>query len=576
MRGLESVALLAAACVWCEALVSHRRTVRGAAVVRRVGGPKGFDPDAWAFADDDDDDFGADDWRGGEDELSEAYEAWDEPFAKPRTPGVPALIVGFQSAARRRNRTELSMENSLAELRELVESAELVVVGEVALPRRDMLDLDGSADVQALKARIEQHVADTCDTRFVVVFDDELTPQQQRKLEWALQLASHEDLFPRDRRPNKKKIAMERQNGVAAFVETLRPGGSAAHRDVEVKVMDRTAVVLDLFARRAATKEGRLQVALALTMYQMPRGSKLFARVVDSRDAQAGVGESQFGSTRTERRKTMLVDQRVLRQRVNTLRRKIEVLSTRRDLIRKRRKRNGAPCVALVGYTNAGKSSVLEALLAGGGTGAQRVYCDARPFATLDPLTRRVDLRADQAGQSGAVALVTDTVGFVSKLPTQLVAAFRATLEELVDADLLVHVVDASADTDVMRARGAIVEAELARLGLADTPRIIFYNKVDAVAEGPVADRLAQLSAARSDVVVGSCRGDVGLDALRGAITAELDALLAHGVISLVPGRSYSRPLHPDAPLPIVSVNVPQRGAQGLNLLVSHQENTAE
>jgi GTP-binding protein HflX len=247
----------------------------------------------------------------------------------------------------------------------------------------------------------------------MVLFDDELSPSQQRNLEKAL----------------------------------------------GVKVLDRTALIIDIFAKRAHTKEARLQVDLAQSQYLLPRLAGQWSHLerLEGRIGTRGPGESQLET-----------DRRLVRERVTRLRRQIDEVRQQRSLYRRRRARQGVPVVALVGYTNAGKSTLMRAL-----SGAD-VLTEDLLFATLDPVTRRIRL------PSGEDALLTDTVGFIQKLPTQLVAAFRATLEELADADLLLHVVDithANADEQF-----ETVERTLADLGLSSKTRIIAFNKVDLVA----------------------------------------------------------------------------------------------
>lgn len=244
----------------------------------------------------------------------------------------------------------------------------------------------------------------------VVIFDDELSPSQQRNLEGAL----------------------------------------------KVKVLDRTALILDIFAQHARTREGRLQVELAQHDYILPRlrGQWSHLERLEGRIGTRGPGETQLET-----------DRRLVRDKIRSLKRQIEQVRQQRALHRRRRARQGMPVVSLVGYTNAGKSTLMRAL-----SGAE-VLVEDRLFATLDPVTRRVRL------PSGGVALLTDTVGFIQKLPTQLVAAFRATLEELSEANVLLHVVDITHPNAAEQAR--TVEETLAELGLAEKPRVTVLNKVD-------------------------------------------------------------------------------------------------
>ena len=227
---------------------------------------------------------------------------------------------------------------------------------------------------------------------------------------------------------------------------------------LEVKVLDRSALILDIFASRASTREAALQVELAQHEYLLPRlrGQWRHLERLEGAIGSRGPGETQLET-----------DRRLIGARISRLKRQIEDVRRQRELHRSRRRRDGIPVVALVGYTNAGKSSLLQAM-----AGAQTLTADAL-FATLDPLTRRV------ATDGGAAFLLTDTVGFIQKLPTQLISAFRATLEELESADLLLHVVDATADEAA--AQCETVLDTLAELGLEGTPILTVLNKADAV-----------------------------------------------------------------------------------------------
>ena len=270
------------------------------------------------------------------------------------------------------------------------------------------------------KGKLEEIVAEREAAGYtLVLFDDELSPSQQRNLEKAL----------------------------------------------AVKVLDRTALIIDIFARRAQTREARLQVELAQSQYLLPRLAGQWSHLerLEGRIGTRGPGETQIET-----------DRRLVRNRITRLRREIESVRQQRALHRRRRSRQGMQVVALVGYTNAGKSTLMHAL-----SGAD-VLTEDLLFATLDPVTRRIRL------PSGADALLSDTVGFIQKLPTHLVAAFRATLEELADADVLVHLVDVT-HPDAAE-QHATVERTLADLGLADKPRVVAFNKVDLLA-GPQGQR---------------------------------------------------------------------------------------
>jgi GTP-binding protein HflX len=372
-----------------------------------------------------------------------------------------ALLVAVEERGRK---SGLPTEASLDELALLASTAGAEVVGRVVqrLEHPHPALYIGKGKVDEIKA--ERPVTDYT----LVVFDDELSPTQQRNLE-------------------------------VAFA---------------VKVLDRTALIIDIFARRARTKEARLQVELAQTEYLLPRLAGQWSHLerLEGRIGTRGPGETQIET-----------DRRLVRTRIHRLRREIDEVRKQRALHRQRRIRQGALTVALVGYTNAGKSTLMRAL-----SGAD-VFTEDLLFATLDPVTRRIAL------PSGGHALLSDTVGFIQKLPTQLVAAFRATLEELADADLLVHVVDIThADAEE---QWQTVEDTLADLGLAAKPRLIALNKVDLVAanEDEVADLLdeglpsrfatAALRQGGADAVLVSAAKGWGLGRLLDAIEGRLEAL---------------------------------------------------
>jgi GTP-binding protein HflX len=240
--------------------------------------------------------------------------------------------------------------------------------------------------------------------------------------------------------------------------------------DLKTRVLDRTEVILEIFAQHARTHEGRLQVEAARLHHLLPRliGAYAYDRQVGGR--RGGVGaRGGFGEQQIE------VERRRIRKRMRDLEREIEQVRSQRHQQRTGRRRAELETAAIVGYTNAGKSTLLNAL-----TGS-RVQAEHRLFATLDPTTRRLDL------PTGRGLLLTDTVGFIQKLPTDLVAAFRATLEEVTEADLIVHVVDASSPTATEQAE--TVEEVLQDLDAATKPRVVALNKVDLL--GPAARRRA-------------------------------------------------------------------------------------
>ncbi len=270
-------------------------------------------------------------------------------------------------------------------------------------------------------------------------------------------------------------------------------------KEVGIRVIDRTALILDIFAQRARTSEGKLQVELAQLTYLLPR---LVGQWSHLERLGGGIGTRGPGETQLES------DRRVIRRRVDQIKRELGRVQVHRRLQRAGRRRAGLPVVALVGYTNAGKTTLLNRL-----AGARMVAAD-QLFVTLDPAARLVN-----AGAHGPFIL-TDTVGFIRKLPHELVAAFRATLEELADADLVLHVVDAShAGVD---AQMGAVDALLAELGVSERPMILVLNKTDRVEEPRVIEALRET---RGGVPVSAATG-AGIDRLLAAIDI---ALRPHG-----------------------------------------------
>ncbi len=269
--------------------------------------------------------------------------------------------------------------------------------------------------------------------------------------------------------------------------------------ELKIRVLDRTEVILEIFAQHARTHEGRLQVEAARLHHLLPRliGAYAYDRQVGGR--RGGVGaRGGFGEQQIE------VERRRIRKRMRDLEREIEQVRSQRHQQRTGRRRAELETAAIVGYTNAGKSTLLNAL-----TGA-RVHAEQRLFATLDPTTRRVDLPA------GRGLLLTDTVGFIQKLPTDLVAAFRATLEEVTEADVILQVLDLSSPAAAEQAE--TVEKVLADLGAADKPRVVALNKVDLL--GPAARRraVAALSARYPGAVAISATNKAGFADLLEAV----------------------------------------------------------
>lgn len=252
-----------------------------------------------------------------------------------------------------------------------------------------------------------------------------------------------------------KRIAGEREATVIIFDDELTPAQGKNLEDLlGVRVMDRTELILDIFATRARTNEAQLQVELAQLEYLLPRLKRMWTHLSRIR---GGIGLRGPGETQLE------TDRRIIGRRISDLRSKLKVVAQRRATQRKGRE--GEFQAALVGYTNAGKSSLLRAL------SGSNLFIEDRLFATLDPATRKVEL------PSGSAVLVTDTVGFIRKLPHHLVASFRATLEEAAEADVLLHVVDGSHPR--WEEQKAVVEEVLDDLGLHEVPEALVFNKMD-------------------------------------------------------------------------------------------------
>lgn len=333
-------------------------------------------------------------------------------------------------------------EDSLEELGSLARTAGAEVVGAEWQQRRHP---DPDTYIGAGKA--QELLSAKLETGFtVLIADDELSPTQQRGLEEIL----------------------------------------------GVKVIDRSRLILDIFALHARTREGRLQVELAQLEYQLPRLTKLWTHL--SRTG-GGIGTRGPGESQLE------TDRRLIRDRISVMKARVDQVRRSRETGAKSRTSRGEPTVAIVGYTNAGKSTLLNSLV-----GSTEVLAEDRLFATLDPTSRRVRL------PGGLHAVVTDTVGFIHKLPHQLVDAFRATLEEVARADLLLEVVDAS-DHHAHEHR-ATVQAVLEELGVAQKPRIVAANKIDAA---PIHAREIDSAALGVSAATG-----VGLGPLRSAVEAAL------------------------------------------------------
>ena len=305
-----------------------------------------------------------------------------------------------------------------------------------------------------------------------------------------------------------RDIILQEAIDVAIFDDELRPAQQFALEELlKVKVIDRTALILDIFAQRARSREGRLQVELAQVEYLLPRLAGQWSHL---ERLGGGIGTRGPGESQIE------TDRRLMRRRAKDLRVELGAVKARRGAQRARRVKTDANLIAIVGYTNAGKSAIFNALVGAG------VRSDDRLFETLDTTTRRLFLK------SGISATVSDTVGFINKLPTVLVQAFNATLEEVVLADLLLHVVDASDPNAAARAQ--VVVDLLAELGLDGIPRLTVMNKVDRVSD-------VAIESQDSRVIMTSATRGWGIGTLRDAC----DSALSVGLGGHVGTESASR-----------------------------------
>ena len=344
-------------------------------------------------------------------------------------------------------RNTWSVEDSLEELALLAVTAGAKVVGVMVqrLQRPMPAYYLGKGKLEELAALREEVGYD------VVLLDDELSPTQQRNLEQAL----------------------------------------------EVKIIDRTALILDIFAKRARTREGRLQVELAQHEYLLPR---LVGQWSHLERLGGGIGTRGPGESQLE------TDRRLIRQKINRLQKEIEGVRKHRALYRRQRTQRGTQLVALIGYTNSGKSTLMNAL------SSADVFVEDKLFATLDPTTRRLTLPSTNE------VLITDTVGFIQKLPHMLVASFRATLEELEEASLLLHVIDITHHNAVEQS--VTVEKLLADLGIGDKPRLSVLNKVDLLV--PSEDDISEFARSIPD------KGSVIISAVKGWGLRELLENIEH------------------------------------------------
>jgi GTP-binding protein HflX len=342
-------------------------------------------------------------------------------MSKPTFPTAPPVERAYLVGAELKNKPgAFTIEDSMRELERLADTDGLAVVGQTIqkVARFHPATLIGKGKLQEIVAQREELQYD------VLIFNDELAPNQQREIENAFDGA-------------------------------------------DIKVLDRTALILDIFAQHARTREGALQVELAQYEYRLPRLTRMWTHLGRQAGGAAGRGGNGGVGLRGPGERQLELDRREIRARIAHLKTEIERVRKQRGEQRRKRKREGLPVISIVGYTNAGKSTLLNAL-----TDSQ-VYVADQLFATLDPTTRRVKL------PSGAEVLFSDTVGFIEKLPTHLIAAFRATLEEISEANVLLHVVDIT-HPNALEQVGA-VEETLEEIGAGDKPTVMALNKVDGI-----------------------------------------------------------------------------------------------
>ena len=388
----------------------------------------------------------------------DALDDLDEPFEpkRPRTPrntstqAAPeqALLISVETQGQ-----TWGAADSLDELARLAESVDVEVVGSISQklghPHPGTYVGKGKLEeVKALRTELDYDL---------VMVDGELTPAQQRNLE----------------------------------------------RELDVLVVDRTALILDVFARRAQTHEGRLQVELAQLQYRLPRLTRMWTHL--SRQGVGGVGLRGPGETQLE------ADRREAQKRITFIKEQLDNVHRHRQTYRSRRKETPISVVSLVGYTNAGKSTLLNKITGAG------VLAEDKLFATLDPTTRRIRL------PSGREVLLTDTVGFINNLPTQLIAAFRATLEEISEATVLIHVIDVTHPNALEQVH--TVNVTLEDLGADGRPVVHALNKVDRLSADErkaLADRAVAIGAPADAVPISAQKGQ-GIDTLLGRIEAVLE-----------------------------------------------------
>lgn len=354
-----------------------------------------------------------------------------------------AILIGMEWG---RNDSLWTVDDSLEELKQLADTAGATVIKKFIQkrPKPDPAFFIGRGKVQELALYAQQENIDLC------IFDDELSPAQQRNIESVM----------------------------------------------GIRILDRTALILDIFAQRARTNEGKLQVELAQLQYTLPR---IMGKGLMLSRLGGGIGTRGPGETKLE------VDRRRIRDRIAFIKEQIEKVKAVRSLHRNKRKKNNVFEVSLVGYTNAGKSTLLNTLT------NSDIYAKDQLFATLDPTTRQLTLPNKQE------IIITDTVGFIQRLPHQLIAAFRSTLEVVTEADLLVHVIDVS--HELYKEQAAAVHEVLKEIGAETKPVITVYNKIDKL---PPDSKLADRLALEEDTVCISAAKKLNLESLQQMIESHL------------------------------------------------------
>lgn len=354
-----------------------------------------------------------------------------------------AILIGMEWG---RNDSLWTVDDSLEELKQLADTAGATVIKKFIQkrPKPDPAFFIGRGKVQELALYAQQENIDLC------IFDDELSPAQQRNIESVM----------------------------------------------GIRILDRTALILDIFAQRARTNEGKLQVELAQLQYTLPR---IMGKGLMLSRLGGGIGTRGPGETKLE------VDRRRIRDRIAFIKDQIEKVKAVRSLHRSKRKKNNVFEVSLVGYTNAGKSTLLNTLT------NSDIYAKDQLFATLDPTTRQLTLPNKQE------IIITDTVGFIQRLPHQLIAAFRSTLEVVTEADLLVHVIDVS--HELYKEQAAAVHEVLKEIGAETKPVITVYNKIDKL---PPDSKLADRLALEEDTVCISAAKKLNLETLQQMIESHI------------------------------------------------------